>query len=352
MSNLPGHLRISRRAVEWLASGNSPAYRALGSAGIPANVVARDLLDVVILGHWADFGQCHHFMRRFDGQSERQAYDEAVHWIWRNAVEAAALLSPQLALAGHPRPGGARGGGPYAATSSQALGNALHSLQDSFAAGHAVRELPGGGLPGDILRIKRYYGAEKDHHEEDDKEWRGNFRDGFSEGGWLAVEATYRLLKLIVDTATASRGGRPGDLPGFEEFRHRWLRPADALSRERDRSFDLVDRFTTSVRLGAMNLKTLNMDEDGLAKALVDEAGTDTALVLRVFEKLRDHYSSDSDDVAEIYVNLVRKRPGRLQDALRANRELVKILIQVMDEGWTSSGEQDCIRWLKGLLAT
>jgi hypothetical protein len=350
VSSLPGHARITEKAVERLAENSNPVYRALGSAGVPVNVVARDLIDVVILGHWADFGQCHHFMRRFDGQSEHEAYNEAVHWIWRNGLEAANLMSRQIVLMGMARPGGPDGGTYSGPTSSQSLGNALHALQDSFAAGHAERGAPMGPLPGEITRIKRYAGSEKDGHEEADKQWKGNFREGFSESGWLAVEATLRLLRIVVDTGAAARGNRAGSLLGFDTFRAQWLRAADSLSTVRDRAFDLIDKYTVSVRLGAMNLKTINMDEDGLAQALIDECGTNTALVLDVFTRLRDHYSSDSDDVAEIYVNAIRKNPGQIQGALRANPPLVRILIQVMDEGWTSAGEKDCIAYLKGLL--
>lgn len=341
MSSLPGHAKITKKAVDLLASGKHPVYAALGTAGVPLNVVARDVLDVVILGHWADFGQCHHFMRRFDGQSEREAYDEAVQWIWKNGSNAARILSRQIARMADP--------GSDGPTSSQSLGNALHALQDSFAWGHVEREAPLGPYPGEIKRIKRYSGSEKDGHAEADEQWRGTWKSGFSESGWLAVRATQGLLQIIVESAIAARGDRAVSLLRFDRFVQQWLKPSESLSRERDRAFDLIDRFYTGVRLGAMNVKTLSMDEEGLAKALIDEVGTNTALTLRVFERLRDHYSSDSDDVAEIYVNAIRKGSAPLEGALRTNKPLVRVLIQVMDEGWTSSGEHECIDYLKGL---
>jgi len=341
MSSLPGHARITQKAVELLPAGKNPAYSAIATGGVPVNVVARDLIDVVILGHWADFGQCHHFMRRFDGQSEREAYTEAVHWIWKNGLDAARILSRQISVAAS-----GIGSGP---TSSQPLGNALHALQDSFAAGHAEREPSNGSSPGDIKRIKRYSGSEKEGHEEADKQWRGSYRDGFSESGWLAVLATNELLRIIIESAIAARGGKGVSLQRFDLFRQQWLKASDSLSDARDQAFDLIDRHYTGVRLGAMNFKTLAMDEEGLAKALIDDVGTNTGLTLRVFERLRDHYSSDSDDVAEIYVNAIRKTPGQLEAALRANKPLIRVLIQVMDEGWTSKGEKECIEWLKGL---
>jgi hypothetical protein len=358
MSSLPGHARITRKAVELLEAENrgDPVYLALGFAGVPASVVARDILDVVLLGHWADFGQCHHFMRRFDGQSEREAHAEAVHWIWKNAVTAARILSRQISAT--LAPGGARttaavsgslAGGDSGITSSQALGNALHAVQDSFAWGHVERDEPRGSRPGDIRRVKRYAGAEKDGHAEADELWKGHYRQGFSETGWFAVCATRDLLRIVVDSANAARGGRAVSLLRFEAYRDQWLRASEALSNQRDRAFDLIDRHYTGVRLGASNLKTINFDEEGLARALVEEAGADTRLVLEVFERLRDHYSSDSDDVAELYVNLVRKHKGPLEAALRSNPALIGVLVQVMDEGWTSGGESECIEYLKGL---
>lgn len=373
MSNLAGHASITRAAVDWLAyfHPGHTIYESLSEAGAPSNVVARDLIDVVILGHWADFGQCHHFMRRFDGQSPREAYAEAVQWIRRNAFDAAGQLARQLRDAA----GSRSHGRPLSST--QALGNALHATQDSFAGGHAERDASLGPYPGEIRRIKRYAGSEKDGHEEADKQWKvdpmrmpqtlrklfersgpsapGTLQRGsepgrtFSLDGWFAVGATMALLRVIAESATAARGDRPLTLIGFEPFRVQWLRPSPTLSSERDLVFDLIDRFYTGIRLGASNIKTINMDEDGLATALVDEVGLNTTLVHDVFVRLRDHYPSDSDDVAEIYVNHVRRMKGRLEDAVRKDDGLKSVLIQVMDEGWTSSGEKDCIAYLNGL---
>ena len=345
MSSLPGHGRITKQAVEDLAlePRYAAAFAPIASTTVATSVMARDVIDVVILGHWSDFGQCHHFMRRFDGQSEREAYAEAVDWIRRNAVEAARQF------ARHVHTGGGAISGAQAPL-SQSLGNALHALQDSFASGHALREPGQGSDPGAICKIKRYAGDEKHGHEEADEEWHLPGAKGtFSAKGYAAIEATKALLRMIVDSSVTARGGRMPVLLGFEMFRSRWLRVSGSLSDQRDRAFDLIDRYTTGIRVGATNLKTINMDEDALAAALVREAGTDMALVLDVFTKLDEQYNSDSDDVAEIYVNEVRRRKGPLENALRANTALVQRLIKVMDEGWTSGGEADCIRYLKGL---
>lgn len=345
MSTLTGHGKLTKQAVEEV--GREPRYAAVFSSLAPsfvaANVVARDVLDFIIAGHWADFGQCHHFMRRFDGQSQTEAYAEAVDWIRRNAIDAA----QQLARRAHTVKGTIVGAQtPF----SQSLGNALHALQDSFAWGHVEREDPQGGTAGAIRKIKLYGGEDKVGHELHDEDWHQPGNDSaFSPVGRLAIEATKSLLRVVADSAVASRGGRPPVLVGFEMFRLAWLRPSDRLPSTRDRSFDLIDRYVTSLRMGATNLKTVNMDEEGLADALITEAGLDLQLVLDVFVRLDDQYNSDADDVAEIYVNLVRKRGGPLEAALRAKRDLRDKLIKVMDEGWTSGGEADCIRYLQGL---
>jgi hypothetical protein len=349
MSSLPGHGKITRRAVEELA--REPRYAHLFTASaaktVATNVMARDILDVFILGHWADFGQCHHFMRRFDGQSEVAAYTEAVEWIRLNAADAARHLASHAHLARGPGGRSIITGGQTPL--SQSLGNALHATQDSFASGHAEREEARGAMPGAIRRIKRYAGAEKDGHEQADQEWHLPGDTGaFSFMGRFAVEATKDLLRLVADSA-AGGSAAASQLPGFEMFRAKWLRVSGQLSNQRDLAFDLIDRYYTGVRLGATNIKTINMDEDGLAAALIAEAGTDTKLVLDVFTRLDEQYNSDADDVAEIYVNEIRRRQGPLEAALKANPALVKRLIKVMDEGWTSSGEADCIRYLRSL---
>src|SRR5258707_11415314 len=95
MSSLGGHKRLTKQAVEELRSGkhSSPIMKALPAARLQDSAVARDLIDVLILGHWLDFGQQHHFMRRFDGQSPFSAYSEGTEWIRSNAQKTARLLA-------------------------------------------------------------------------------------------------------------------------------------------------------------------------------------------------------------------------------------------------------------------
>ncbi|HJZ91894.1 MAG TPA: hypothetical protein VKE40_13560, partial [Gemmataceae bacterium] len=261
MSNLSGHSQITAQAVRELAAEwpNSPLLHNLGAAGLPGAVVQRDIIDVLIGGHWADFGQKHHFMRKFDGQSPYQAYADAVEWIRSNALDAAQMLAKRLARyfpqgvggAGNdPRGRSALGGttvqtprGPMPADvpSWQTLGNAVHALQDSFASGHAVRGAPmGPEAPGPIEHIKRYSGAEKVGHEAGDEAWKTGSQSGnFSLDGRIAVNATKQLIQIVVATAASGRGQPPPALVGWETFKEQWLRASPKLSRQADRVFEL-----------------------------------------------------------------------------------------------------------------
>lgn len=89
-------------------------------------------------------------------------------------------------------------------------------------------------------------------------------------------------------------------------------------------------------------------DESGLARALANQHRTDPRFVQMVFQSLNQDYSTDADDVALEFVRLARQDSG-LTQRLRQDRGLRELLIRLMDEGWTSSGEQDAIQYLRRL---
>ncbi|MEZ6134826.1 MAG: hypothetical protein R3C53_07945 [Pirellulaceae bacterium] len=347
MSTLTGHAKITAQAVRELAAEwkNQPLATGLFAASLPEFVVKRDILDVLNQGHWADFGQKHHFMRQFDSQSPFEAYEAAVEWIRSNALKSAQRISARVAAK---FPAGIDNSKDknsvamriYFDGAWQPLGNAVHALEDSFAKGHATR---GSGSPGPITHVKRYAGAEKEHHEEGDEEWK-NESGGFSADGRLAIDAVKALLKVVIHTAQS--GKSPESLVGWQLFLDKWLVADSSLSKSKDRVFELINAHYTGVRRGAWNAKTVNMNEAGLAKDLL---GENMQTTLAVFERLDDQYNSDADDVAVLYVNLVKKAGGAKQAALASNKALVKRLIKVMDEGWTSDEEAKAITFLKGL---
>jgi len=91
------------------------------------------------------------------------------------------------------------------------------------------------------------------------------------------------------------------------------------------------------------------MDEQGLATALYNEHGADAGFVEAVFRELDEHRNTDADDVAEVYVNLLKQRGGAPLDAVKRSATLRAQLVKVLREGWTSAGEQECITFLEQL---
>lgn len=241
MSTLAGHRRITAQALRELqrAHPDDPLFRGLADASIPRHVAARDVLDVLRLGHWTDSGQKHHFMRRFDGQSPHEALEEAAGWVRSRARSAAARLALRIAARGVTRraAAGAIGGG------WQDLGDALHATQDSFARGHVEREPPRGGRPGAIVHVRVYAGGDREGHEGFDELWWDHDRQDFSADGRLAVEASKELITMVVAAALRSCGRPLPDLAGWDAFRRRWFRASDGLSRRRDASVGFLRRF-------------------------------------------------------------------------------------------------------------
>jgi len=117
-------------------------------------------------------------------------------------------------------------------------------------------------------------------------------------------------------------------------FRHSFLAYI-----ENDPAF-VVNRFRT----GGLGM-TFNMDEDGLAKEIA-MMGTNMERVRPIFAHLDEHHPSDADDVAVRYVKLIRHAPATGL-ALKADRPLVKMLIRILDEGWTSAEEKEAIAFLQ-----
>jgi hypothetical protein len=330
MSSLSGHARITQEAIRRLRDRCQGHQVAKGIAGLPIAglVVLRDIYDVLALGHWLNYGQKHHFMRRADGQSPHAAWLEGCQWIERNARAAARRLGRRVAAA-YPDAAAARDGaaadgecrvpalpagegfadrlsrvhfqGSYrqgTADDWQELGNALHALQDSFSPSHAVRQKTGPGQPGQIFHVKLYGGSEVEHHAEHDDAWLAG--SGFSVLGELAIEACVALLELVATTAVRRRDGTIARLDGFDAFARHWLAAGPDLQRGTDPAYAMVDRFRVGTSLGTgFATATFSFDEEGLAEALVSEVKADFELVYAVFDRLAGFHQTDADDVAE-----------------------------------------------------
>ena len=97
-----------------------------------------------------------------------------------------------------------------------------------------------------------------------------------------------------------------------------------------------------------MNFKTLNMDEEGLAKAILTDHPIQMDIVYDVFYRLDNHYSSDADDVAAIYIGLIKKKRGSAEEkALKRSEKLVTLLVDVLNEGYTIGREPSLTRYLQ-----
>jgi hypothetical protein len=268
-----------------------------------------------------------------------------VAWIHRNAKDAAISIARQLKYFSRYRHVNPLHGEP-----SRFLGNAVHALQDSFSESHVTREPGTGTTPGRIVHVKLYEGREKKGHDHKDKLWRKGDKKQFSTKGRYAVDATKQLVWMVLSTAeNSSEASTNVSLVGWAAFRKKWLSASPKLSAERNFAYDFVDRFRVGASAGS-GMVTVHMNEEGLATALVNECGPNSGQVQEVFERLYEKHSSDVDDVAELYVNMVRKKGGDTLRAMQDNYELARLLIKAMEEGWTSDGERDCINFLNNLL--
>ena len=303
------------------------------TVGVGDMAVQRDINDVFTLGHWSNFAQKHHFMRRFDGQSPREAYDDACEWIRSNALKYANSVLKNFA-------------------DLQAMGNAAHAVEDSFAGGHATRDAHKGPTePGAITNIKLYAGDDKHGHSDMDKTWGDADKKTLTLEGRVATNAVKALLKVIFDEvmrAKASKVATLASLSGWAAFKDKWLAASSRLSVERDGAYDLVDDFYRGVVWGDTNT-AFNFDEEGMANAIYSKLGTDTKKVYDAFNRLNEYHTVDADDVAEIYVNTLRNdRSLRVPMAVLGDQRLVGLLVSIMKSGWTSDGEQACIDYLQG----
>ncbi|MDA1017685.1 MAG: hypothetical protein O3A00_24905 [Planctomycetota bacterium] len=289
--------------------------------------VDRDIKDVLNLGHWSNFAQKHHFMRRFDGQSPLQAYAAACDWIRSNALKYA-----QAAVVEQ--------GGRYLPE----LGSAVHALEDSFSAGHVERVHMTDSWPGTITDVEVYDDSNQETHSDHDERWMSNGK--FTMLGRNAVNAVKALFKVIFDEVLNARSlkrTRVTGLTGWSGFQSSWLAiDTTQLSAGGAHKIDLIDKF----------VGRWSTDESGLATAMYTELGQRTHMVRRLIERLDEHHNTDADDVVEIYVNRLRQADARpVRAAVATNKKLIDLMVKVLDEGYTTDGEYECIGYLRGISA-
>jgi hypothetical protein len=95
---------------------------------------------------------------------------------------------------------------------------------------------------------------------------------------------------------------------------------------------------------------TAHMDEAGLAEFCVS-LGTNTARLTKIFERLKWAHWSDSDDVTYEYVSRMHKNhDGTMRTIAHQDRGFVKLLIGLLDAGWTTGEEKHEMEYLSSLL--
>jgi len=358
MSKLSGHWKITKQAVQELKNTanatiyggqNAIALSRLHSADLANAVIHRDLADIVNLGHWGDYGQSHHFMRKFNGQSQFEAYQDGVNWIKKNALIASkrlfnVLIDSQESISKSQKP----------SFWVLELGYACHAMQDSFAEGHARREKSlSPHAPGRITRVLKYAGKDKEGHSEYDKHWRSADSEigQFSLKGRLAVNATKEIISMVILTAIeqVKSGSPPVSLSGWTAFKNRWLVASPFLSKKRDAVIDMINDYQLlGIQHGNRNFLTLSMDEVGLAKSILKTYGNNTSMVYKIFARLKDKFSSDSDDILMYYLGEIKKRGGgRILYEIKNDTKLIRLFSAILTTGWSTEKEKKALIYLK-----
>ncbi len=271
MSRIDGHCAITVEAIRQLKRSQLRALVINGDShvGVVRFAVLRDIFDIMLLGHWLDYGQQHHFMRRFDGQSQYDAYREGLSWIYGNYRTTVNRLRALLTARGLSYQGtdilaSAAAGGvfhtlykPVANILDEAVqssfynassmasptwlvpfGNAIHTIQDSFASGHVTRTEP---LPGEVIHVHVYDEQNQTTHDNRDKEWRHLTTQQFSESGKQAVAATKHFIELVL-TSVLLRPQSYSIEHGWTEYCAKWLKANDKLPVTRERVIPLSQR--------------------------------------------------------------------------------------------------------------
>lgn len=128
-------------------------------------------------------------------------------------------------------------------------------------------------------------------------------------------------------------------LHGDPMYSHAFLRYM-----EYDAEF-IVNRF----RWGSFGM-TARMDETGLAKFCVS-LDKNTPRLKKIFERLKSAHWTDGDDVAYEYVSRMHKDHDVTMRAIaRTDPDFVKLLIGLLDAGWTTRGEKSEMDYLSSLL--
>lgn len=82
---------------------------------------------------------------------------------------------------------------------------------------------------------------------------------------------------------------------------------------------------------------------------MVQKFGTNSGKLFKVFTRLKDSFSSDADDIALLYINKVKKGNVNQRLTLSNDLQLRKLLINILERGWTNDDEKQAINYLNSL---
>jgi hypothetical protein len=181
----PGHETLTNESVKAAVRDFPPSLNWVRYylADTMVGSVYRDVDDILNGGHWSPEGQKHHFMR-FPGQRPLDAYKEALGWIHYNAYTAAKRLreiwqQPRRRV--------------YPVYINEPLGDALHTVQDSYSRGHVSRKKVGDAWIIDDIFI--YDAANQKTHRELDERWKTD------DLGKEAIVAGRELIRIVVKSS-------------------------------------------------------------------------------------------------------------------------------------------------------
>lgn len=107
------------------------------------------------------------------------------------------------------------------------------------------------------------------------------------------------------------------------------------------------DRFVQ--KLIDPHTSVVSTDEAAIANALIKECGYEMDKVFAVFKELDWAYTSDADDVALEYVKKLKNAPQLVKLAFKGHQRLRNLLIDILDEGWTTGDEKSAMAYIRNM---
>lgn len=323
-SRSPRHFDRARRALFVNGMGNTPVDHARSALALSL-VQMCTVVGVYNMSSsfFADLAQCLADKNQFNGPlSLSAAHRASFHRLVTPQVPAERAIRAALAR------------NPAAATLFDLLRSPLHKRSQVFAhsqgnliVSNALQAIAAVDGPAAIQgRVVYSFGSPS-------VSWPSGIRH--QEFGFTWDPVTW--LAGVDKSLSIAKVGMPNG--SLQPITHSFLEYLDS-----DPEF-VVNRF----RVGGLGL-TLAMDEAGLAQCLL-AMETNLRRVHRVFDLLARRHPSDADDVALLYVQGLHghAQAARIKAALKEERELVALLVKVLDDGWTTADEKAAIQTLQRL---